>query len=113
MEFRIESDGALVVVNPDDPTTGAATDFCSAATTKPGSQQSTAYQNSVTLAIADCLEENGYHVTRNGDSGLADGDGRTVATFRVTEAEQQSPDYQANLVACQRDAEQSVPSPSA
>lgn len=112
--FRIGNDGSLIIVNPgEDPTIVEATDFCSNATTKPATEEGTAYDNSLTLALADCLEEKGYHVTRSGDDGLQDDAGRIVTTFKVAEAEQETLAYKADSESCFADAQRSVPSPSA
>ena len=113
VEFRKDGDGGLSIVNPTDPRTSKAGDRCSSLTTKPQSDAVTRFANAVTLAIAHCLSDLGYHVTTNGNTdGLTDGGGNAVATFSLPDSEKQSAPYDADNDRCMKEAEQTIPSPA-
>lgn len=113
VQFRKDGAGGLTIVNSTDPSVTKASDRCSSLTTKPQSDALTGYQNDVTLAMADCLSNLGYHVTKNGDTdGLTDGGGNSVASYDVPDSEKQSASYSSDTDKCMKDAEQSIPSHS-
>lgn len=113
VQFRKGDDGSMTVVNSADAAVSEKADRCSALTTRPATDESTAWVNTVTLAIADCLNERGYHVSANGDdSDLTDGGGRGIATYNVPEAERAAADFAKDEQECMKAAEAAHPSPA-
>jgi hypothetical protein len=113
VQFRKGDDGSLTVVNSTDAAVSAEADRCSALTTRAATDESTAWVNTITLGIADCLNERGYHVSTSGDdSDLTDGGGRDIATYNVPEAERAAAAFATDEQECMKAAEAAHPSPA-
>lgn len=111
--YRKSDDGGLSIVDSTNPDVTEAVDRCTQLTSRPATDEGTRYQNAMTLAIADCLSDLGYHVTTSEGSGdLNDGNGNNIATYTVPEAERSSGSYNTDTDKCMQDATVAIPSPA-
>lgn len=114
VRYRYSDDGqvqSLELVWPQEQELLDASIWCERITTEPEPEGSTERSNIIAQGIVDCLRDRGYHVRTNTGDEWIGSDGEAALTWSIPDAEQNTPEYDADQMECTKQAEAATPAP--